>query len=257
MLQERTIHLINAELDGELAAEEQAELEALLKSSAEARAMKAELQRLSKLIDMVPQVSPPPGLSERIIRHLKPPRRATWSLREFFSSFQPAPIGLAFAAGLLLTVAFYEMSPRGDSTADTARMVGTMVAGEPDAANLLNEDIHLRGDGFTGTISMQEASGLYVLNFDLDSQGETWVEVGLDQTGLAFGGFAEIQGDPDRIFDAVAISGGTLRVANQGRQQFAVFLRVTSPDGAVQPGEISIDFSLDSERIGAGASDVQ
>ena len=58
MLDTRALELINAEIDGELAADEHAELRALLASSAEARAMQADLQRLSNLIDSVPEQVP-------------------------------------------------------------------------------------------------------------------------------------------------------------------------------------------------------
>lgn len=254
MLEERTIYLINADLDGELGAEEKAELDAMLESSSEAREMRAELLRLNNLMDSLPEVSPPPGLSEKIVDQLIPPRRARFPFPEWLSSFQPAPAGLAFAAGLLLTIAYYEMSPRSDSGADTARMVGTMVAGQADTRGLLEKDIHLRGDGFSGTVSLTQQSGLYVLSFDLDSRESTRLEIGLDRTGLAFGGFAEIEGVSDRVFDAVAISGGTLRVVNEGQLRFAVFLRETGPRQSVHPGEISIDFSPVADRNGSSAN---
>ena len=49
MLEERTINLINADIDGELDADERDDLEAILESSADARAMRAELLKLSNI----------------------------------------------------------------------------------------------------------------------------------------------------------------------------------------------------------------
>jgi len=246
MLKERTIFLINADIDGELPADDKKELEVILASSDEARAMKAELLRLNNLLDSVPDQSPPADLSEQILSQLAPPpRTGGFSLAGLFSSFQPASAGLAFAAGLLLTVGFYELSPNHQSAGDTASMVGTMVASQPGIPQLLENDMFLKGDGFSGTVSLRENEGIYVLSFDLDSDNSTEIEVGLDRTGLSFGGFAETQGDRDEVVDSVAISGGTLRVVNQGRQQFAVFLRENGPEKDIDAASITIAFTSD------------
>jgi hypothetical protein len=245
MLDERTIHLINADIDGELDADESRELEAILESLAEARAMRAELLRLSNLLDSVPEQSPPPGLSQQVLNQITPPPGgvAGFSLSGFFASFQPATAGLAFAAGLLLTVGFYELSPNRQSSGDTSSMVGTMVASQPKSRQISKNDIFFKGDGFSGTLSLRKNEGVYVLNFDLDSRDRMEIEVGLERTGLSFGGFAESQGEEDKAVESVAISGGTLRAVNQGRQQFAVFLRESSPEQTVDAALITIAFS--------------
>jgi len=253
MLEERTIYLINADIDGELAADERADLDVILESSNEARAMRAELLRLSNLLESMPEQLPPPELSKQILNKLAlQPRASNFSLSGLFASFQPATAGLAFAAGLLMTVGFYELSPNGQSLSETASMVGTMVASQPGGPDLLKKDVLLKGDGFTGTVSLRSTDGVYVLNFDLDSEEMTEIEVGLDQTGLSFGGFAETRSDADMVFETVTMSGGTLRVVNQGRQQFAVFLRVISPERAIDAGLITIDFSREGDRLNRG-----
>ena len=259
MLEERTINLINADIDGELEADEREDLEAILESSAEARAMRAELLRLSNLLDNVPEQSPPTDLLHKILNQITPPPRggAVFSLSKLFASFQPATTGLAFAAGLLLTVGFYELSPNHQSTGDTAGMVGTMMASQPGGPEFLKNDMSINGDGFSGTLSLRENEGIYVLNFDLESEDQTEIEVGLDGTGLSFGGFAETQGDADKVFDSVAISGGNLHVVNQGRQQFAVFLRQNSAEQLVDAESITIDFSHDGERLAIGVPESQ
>jgi len=253
MLEENTINLINADIDGELTADERADLDLILESSSEARAMRVELLRLSNLLDSLPEQCPPQNLSKQIINKLAPPPRASnFSLSDLFASFQPASAGLAFAAGLLLTIGFYELSPGGQSSADTASMVGTMVANQPGSQNVVKNDIFLKGNGFSGTVSLRENEGIYILNFDLDSEEQTEIEVGLEQTGLSFGGFAETGSDADKVFDTVTMSGGALRVVNQGRQQFAVFLRVNSPEQAIDSGSITIDILRDGDRLYKG-----
>ena len=249
MISERILELINADVDGELRPEDQSELDAALESSAEARAMKSELQKLSNLIDSLPPQQPPRSLGNQILNGIKlPSKMSSFSLSSWFSSFQPATAGFAFAAGLLMTVGFYEFSAERVTSGDSASMVGTMIAGQGSGPELLTNNMYLKGDGFAGTISLRESSGIYVLNFDLESETSTEVMVGLDRTGFEFGGFAEIQSDENRVFESVTMSGGALRVVNQGRQQFAVFLREDGAGKPAQPESISIDFSS-SDRL--------
>jgi len=244
MITERTMQLINADIDGELSQAGQSELESMLESSAEARAMRAELLKLNNLMSSLPAQQPPPDLNQRIMQTIKLSRqKSPFAISQWFASFQPATASLAFAAGLLFTVGFYELSSDRLDSGDAASMVGTMVAGQGSVPVLLKNDMILKGEGFSGSISLRESAGVYVLNFDLDSENQTEVEVGLDHTGFSFGGFAEVRGDAKTVFDSVTMSGGALRVVNQGHQQFAVFLR---KDGAGKPAQaesITIDFS--------------
>ncbi len=246
MLDEQILNLINADIDGELTPAEQQQLDDILETSSEARAMRTELLKLSNLLDNVPEQMPPPGLSDRILNQLAPPRFSSgFSLSNLMASFQPVTAGLAFAAGLLLTVGFYEMLPGHNTLSDTTGMVGTMVMGQGGGMNLLENNLQFSSDGFSGTVSLSEKNGFYVLNFDLDSTNREEIVVGLDRTGLSFGGFAETPGSSDTVVETVTISGGTLRVESQGRQQFTVFLRGSSPEKVVAAELITIDFSHD------------
>jgi hypothetical protein len=107
---------------------------------------------------------------------------------------------------------------------------------------LLKNDLVYRAEGFTGRISLSDSDGMYVLNFDLESEERTEIEIGLEDTGFTFGGFAQPYDGADEVIDSISISGGTLRVVNQGRQQFAVFLRENSAEQALDIGLISIGF---------------
>lgn len=244
MLEERTLNLINADVDGELTVAEKEELDQILETSSEARAMRNELLKLSNLLESVPVPSPPPELSKQVLDQLRPPSSASrFTLAGVFKAFQPVTAGLAFAAGLLLTVGFYEISPQESKTESAVSMVGTMVVGRPSGLNLLENNLYFASEGFSGTVSLVENKGLYILNFDLNSDNRKQIEVGLDRTGLSFGGFAETPGHSDTVVDSVNISGGTLRVASQGKQKFAVFLRGTESGQDIAADLITIDFS--------------
>lgn len=252
MLEERIIQMINADLDGELGQAEKEELDAILESSAEARSMRVELLKLTNLLDSVPEVTPPSGLSEQILDKLaSSPRKSTFSLAGLFPSFQPATAGLAFAAGLLLTVGYYELAPRHGSSVDTAGMVGAMVAGQQDRQAVQRDRLTIDQAGVSGTVSLQQSGGFLVLSFDLDSEQTTEIEVSLAEAGLSFGGIAHAPQQGETSDESFQVSGGGLRVVNQGRKAFTVFLQ----DDAMGDGsgrEITVGVSTGGVQVFSG-----
>lgn len=258
MLEERVIYLINADIDGELGSAERAELASILESSADARALQVELRRLAVLMDGLPDRAPPADLAGRILEQVRlqpePVRsgsasRPKFSLAGLLASFQPAQAGVAFAAGLLLTMGFYEVSQRDGTPADLSNMVGTMLAKPSDSGGREMDSLSIAQPGLSGTVSLGEIGNYLVMNFDLDSAEETEIVIGLAEAGLGFGGIAHASADGSTE-EFYEVSGGTLRVVNQGRQAFSVFLpRVTDPSrvqAARQDGsgrQISIGIS--------------
>ena len=231
MLTERALHLINAEMDGELGPGEREELDAILESSADARAMKAELQKLGNLLEAAPPLDPPEGLSDRILDQLAgPERKPGFSLAGLFSSFQPATVGLGFAAGLMATVLVYEWAPGQMPTGDTARMVGTMIAGRESGSARQLDALTVEAPGINGEVTLSGSRNMLMLEFDIQSAEQAQIEVELDPAGLEFGGIALSGGASKQ--NSYEVSGGTLRVANQGRQAFTVFLPVSANDSA-------------------------
>jgi len=251
MLEQRTLELINAEIDGELLPEERAELEGILASSSDARAMRAELQKLANLMDTMPQQAPPEDLAERILQQVRlPDGRPSFSLAALFSSLQPAPIGLAFAAGLLVTVGVYELSPGHRSDVDPASIVGTMVLDPKLQTASQADSLVISGPGVSGTVSLSSAGKLQVLSFDLESRGDTEIAIPLSEAGLSFGGIARVAASGATADGSYEVSGGTLRVVNQGRQAFSVFLLEANTDGAGK--EISIGISAGGAAVFSG-----
>ena len=92
--------LINADIDGEISAEEQAELQAFLADSAEGRALRDELSSLCKALDATEEEAPPVHLRHVIMNSIpKPP--ASESSPGFFRALFAAPAlryALSFAA---------------------------------------------------------------------------------------------------------------------------------------------------------------
>lgn len=252
MLTERTLHLINAELDGELEPGERAELDAILETSADARAMKAELQKLGNLLGAVPQEVPPEGLRTQILDQLAgPERKASFSLSGLFSSFQPATAGVAFAAGLLATVAVYEWAPGSATSVDTTRMVGTMMAGNETGQVQPLDSLSFDESGVAGEIGLLKSHGMLLLEINIQSAAPSEIEVALGEAGLRFGGLV-LDSEPSELTtESYEVSGGTLRVVNQGRQAFTVLLPMTVQDGT-DGREIRIGISSGEAPVISG-----
>jgi len=248
----RAMELINAEIDGELTREEQAELDAMLESSADLRAMQAELRNLASMLDSLPEQTPPADLANRILDQIQLPKsEPAFSLAGLFGLFKPAPTAVAFAAGLLVTVGVYEVASERDVAMDTSRMVGTMVSGSPSQANNEKDSLAISVPGLSGTVSISESGAMRILNFDLDSVEETEIVIALAEAQLGFGGIARAASSGTDAEQSYRISEGTLRMVNQGRQAFSVFLL----EAANQDGEsrkISIGIFSDGAPVFSG-----
>jgi hypothetical protein len=257
MLQERVLYLINAEIDGELASAERTELDSILRSSPEARTTKAELQKLANLMDAMPEREPPAGLTSRILQQIRlptrrPVRASRWSLAGLVASFRPAQAGLAFAAGLLLTVGFYEATQSSGEAPDLSRMVGTILASPASTPAQQKDSLSIVAPGLSGTVSLGAIGEFMILNFDLQSVQQTEIMVGLAEAGLGFGGIAHASAAGNVVDESYEVSGGTLRVTNPGSHPFVVFLR---HPGVQHPGaqSIGIQVTRSGERVFEGS----
>jgi anti-sigma factor RsiW len=251
MLEQRILELINAEIDGELGPEEQSELDGVLESSEEARAMRTELRKLANLMDGMPEQAPPADLADRILEQVHLPSRKPASfLTGLLSSLQPAPIGVAFAAGLLVAVGFYEVTLGHKPALDPASIVGTMVANPQEQAAEVSDRLSIAAAGVAGTVSLGATGNFRVLNFDLESADPAEIEIVLPDAGLRFGGLARSAAKGDTADESYEVSGGTLRVVKQGHQAFQVFLLDTAGNGAGR--EISIGISSNGASVFSG-----
>ena len=222
MLNEHEIYLINAGIDGELDASEQGELEALLAASEEARTMHAELLKLSNILAAAPDQQPPEDLAGVILDRAAP--RQVFSLRSVFSAFQPATAGVAFAAGLLATVAVYEWSPGPGDRSVHEQMAGTLVAGREAENSKPVDSLDWQAGGHTGKLLLRRQGDLSVLDVEVLGEGPLEISFSLDDAGLGFGGIMMGQTESTTENQHYEVSGGALRVTSQGAQKFTLFL---------------------------------
>jgi len=253
MLDARALELINADIDGELEQQERAELDAILAASAEARAIRAEMRKLANLLEGTPEQQPPEDLAKRILEQL-PSRsfRPSFSIAGLLSSFQPLPLGLAFAAGLLVTVGFYETSsgPRtGDNVAD---MVGTMVVDPQGGVAGQVDRLPITGPGLVGSVAASDVGEILVLAFDLVSNQKTEVVIGMADAGLDFGGMARGPSSEPADGDYFEVRGGSLFVVNGANRPFNVYLRRVD-GGRGYPKGVGIEVIQSGERVFEGS----
>jgi hypothetical protein len=238
MLEERVVYLINADIDGELGSDETAELASVLAESAEARNLQAELRRLAALVESLPPQEPPAELASHILENLhlsaaaarRPGPANTFSLGNFLASFQPARMGLAFAAGLLLTVGFYQVSDQDAASMDTTGMVGTMVANPSAQSGLKQDSITISQPALSGTVSLSQVGQFLALNIDLDMATKTEIEVEIAKAGLGLGGIAHAADYGNASDETYEVSGGTLRVVSMGRHSTVIVLTPSEPE---------------------------
>lgn len=245
MLIERHAELIQSDLDGFLAESDRAELQALLDSSEEARLFRDEMLKLNSILDGVPDLEPPAGLHHRILDTIELPPSPHW-LARLKNWLQPVSYGLAVAAGMLITVGVVKLLPISDR--EMTSLVGTMVKQGDGLKTAAHSQLGVDLDAVAGSILLKDLDGTLALQFDLDSSKSVEITVDLQHSGLVFGGFA----DNTRGVDVFEVSGGNLRVLNEGAQQFVVFLKRTA---AVTAGirELGVTISQDSLRIFEGS----
>ena len=229
------VDLINAEIDGEISEEDRALLEQFLAENAEARAFRDDLAGLCAELDSVGLIEPPEHLKHSIIdavtrqRSTKPASApAGWRsmLGMLFSGTVPR-YALSFAAGALFTYALIS-SDRISRQAfdDVTGLVGTI--SQPDfTAQLSNEhEIRLALNELAGSVNLNRADPLLILDFDLASQEPIEIVANFDDRDIWFNGFAQLESEGTSI----AAESGRVTVRMVGQRRYAVYLYNTAHD---------------------------
>ena len=126
MLDERQIELIQADVDGELPADQRAELSRLLLGNSEARALHDDLRKLTRMFSTLPRHEPPVGLERAVVDSIQwraPSRRPAAAWRE------SAPrIAATVAGAALLVAALYHLGLPFGANVDRSELSGTMAS---------------------------------------------------------------------------------------------------------------------------------
>jgi hypothetical protein len=222
MLNERERELINAGVDGELAAADRQAHDDLLAASAEARALRGELLKLAALIEALPEQAPPADLAGRILQQAEPRSATVVPLRP---RWRRAQLPLAFAAGLLVALVVPRLAPLGVEPAEQARMSGTLAPAAESRGGAAHE---IDVPGLSGRVALGQRGEARSLEFDLRGDTPLEIEVGLAGTGHAFGGVVLDEAGRDRGPGRIEVTGGTVRVVGDGAAAFGLLLPATA-----------------------------
>ena len=162
MIELHTLALIHAEIDGELDAQQRAELARQLLAEPPLRALRGDLKRVCDTLDGVAAVEPPPQLRASILAALPPmaampapPRRGAWA-----SAAAARWRYAALFAGALFAAAFLYKASIGRGP-DANEMAGTMAGSAARSTVLDTVQLHL--EQLTGRASLYRgATGLHL-----------------------------------------------------------------------------------------------
>ena len=244
-LDERIAELIQQDVDGELDAAGKAELEPILRQSAQARQFRQEMQRLATLLAETEDLEPPPGLRMSILDQVElPVKRGAWGGSRFW--FKPASYGLAMAAGVLLAVGIDQSRQVG--SADLTQVVGSMVARAPAQPSRAAAELLIDAEGVGGRIRLESLENTLAVEVGLESAASLEVTVDLSGSDLSFGGVADLSAQ----IETLEIVGRNVRIMERGGQPFTLFLqRSGNQHGATQ--SIGITISQDGRQVYRGA----
>lgn len=165
MVDEATIELIHAEVDGRLSAAQRAELSRRLLADQDARTMQREMSALRDLLAAVPPAEVPGDVVPTILAALPPVNEsgatvARRSGRRAWGYFGAMAAAVALAS---LALHFGQDDERG---LDTSATIGTMAAGSLHGAVAI-DDLAIRG-----TVTPRVAGRALVLDFDVSLKEE-------------------------------------------------------------------------------------
>ena len=185
--------LINADIDGEISAEEKTELQAFLADNAEGRALHNAMASLCDTLDIIDEEEPPAHLRHVIMNSI-PKRPAPQSSPGFLEVLFAAPAlryALSFAAGVFLAISIVNSSQFSNQAFDNVTgLVGTVA--EPIDATLASS-VSVDEVDVAGIVSLRSAGSLLILDFDLVATDRIEVEADYSDPSIWFNGFARNQ----------------------------------------------------------------
>lgn len=219
-IEQKYTDLINAAMDGEISADEQAVLDAFLANSAEGRALQEKLGSLCGTLDGL-DAEEPPGHLRNVIMNAIPPTREPEPSPGFLQTLFATPAlkyAATFAAGVFLALSIVDSSNVSNKAFDDVTgLVGTV--GQPVDSTLAST-VSVDELDVAGTVSLRSAGSLMILDFDLVSKDHIDIEAGYGDPSIWFNGFAQLESDDT----TVAAGQGLVRVGMQGKRRYAVFL---------------------------------
>ena len=230
-LEQKYFDLINAEIDGEISDAQQAELDSYLDGNAEAQACRDQLRDLCERLNDIEPLDPPPHLKYAIMDTMKKPETdGKWDASGWKQIFA-LPVfrhGVAFAAGVFMTIALINSNQISDSAFDDVTFLVGTISDEntPQASDNL---IRLNENDIAGTVSTRSNGTLSVVDFNLTTSSEVEIVADFSSRDLWFRGFAQLDNDGA----SVTANEGRVRMTMKGRNRYAMYLHHASNTDAI------------------------
>lgn len=249
-LDQHELDLINGAVDGELNAVEMEQLDKLLAESDAAREYKEELEMLATVIGDLPELESPHYLQESIERQIRLPVESEVAGQQqgIFGNWFSAKwlrSGVALAAGVVLTIAVYEMGSGPISEQDANNLVGTVVKNPAPAQTELLDKIFLTDHPVIGFIELHRSDELFTLDMLLSSDEPLEIVIDFGDRGLDFEDLTSV---PRRL-GAVTLDAGLLSILGEGEQHYTLKLKSDTEKGVHQAAPLELAFFVNDKLV--------
>lgn len=246
MVNERTLELIHAQIDGEIDAADHADLLRQLDADPEAGELNEQLARISGALGRMPKVSPRSDLHQRVMQATGPKARVI-PFRGRHA--QVIGYGLAMAAGVAFAVIGLSVVQTNAPSFDPGGLVATMGLQVANPATAVTTR-RIAGPELVGSVALSPAAGGWLLLFDLQSGQPVAVKVTYDAAVFRLNGYAQAESRADAAITSFNATPGQVGFVNQGSQRLALFL---TPGAG---GPVRIHYETAGNRLGEEVIDV-
>jgi anti-sigma factor RsiW len=216
MIEQRTLELINADLDGELDAGERAELQRRLDSDPEARNMSEQLARIAGSLGRLQPEAPPAGLQGQILQAIQPTAKVLP-----FRSRTPQYVRytMALAAGIAIAVVGIQFSGMSGASLEADQVVGTIGRQAVTPSPMVSQ-IALQAAGLKGSVGLSPDQGGWQLVFDIASDQPVTVTATYADTAFSLNAYA-----PENAgAGTVSATPGRIQFVSKGAQRQVLVL---------------------------------
>lgn len=243
MTDDHVLELVSAAADGALNDDEQAELERLLATSAEAREFKAELERMDSLFREIQDLDPPDSLHAKIMASATKQTAQSESLFPHWVSQLQFGAGLRYAlaaaTGALLVAIFFQGQSSFPGSDDVSNLVGTMAPNADSTDTVIIDGFAFRENGIESSARLERSGDKLLLNIQFAAETPLDISVNMASAGVRPDVIALIESD----FDSIALDGQTLGIRAVGEQQLTVLLRRVDDTAFADEAQITLEYS--------------
>jgi hypothetical protein len=241
MIDDRTIELINKELDGLNSESESKELEVLLSENDEALKYYDEILRAASVLKRIEQVEPPSFLKTHILNSISalPTPNSVGFVARILSVFRQRPAvryAVVFASGLCVGILLLLIADpwHQDQVPDAATVSGTMIVPAEVSRLQKIDSVAVDGTGFRGVFKTLKGDGTITVECAVASSENLRLEMSADPEELKFVAVNRLGGTES---DVMATGGRVIFTGTKSEHGLITFTELAAPR---QPIEVRV-----------------